>query len=63
MAPSTYDTYDTYDDQSIEWMKFEKAPNGSQIRKVDRAQPWGQGWAHTRVKEEVEIRDGQAINT
>ena len=29
MAPSTYDTYDTYDDQSIEWMKFEKAPNGS----------------------------------
>ena len=29
MAPSTYDTYDTYDDQSIEWMKFEKALNGS----------------------------------
>ena len=30
-------TYDTYDDQSIGMMKFEKAPNGSWVRKVERA--------------------------
>ena len=35
-APSTYDTYD---DQSMGWMKFEKTPNCSWIRKAERAQP------------------------
>ena len=29
--------YDTYDEQSLGWMKFEKAPDGSQIRRVERA--------------------------
>ena len=28
--------YDTYDEQSLEWMKFEKAPDGSWIRRVKR---------------------------
>ena len=32
-------TYDTYDDQSMERMKFEKAPDGSWFRKAKRAQP------------------------
>ena len=29
--------YDTYDDQSMGWMKFEKAPDGSWVRRVERA--------------------------
>ena len=32
-APSTYDTYDK---QSLGWMKFEKALDGSWIRRADR---------------------------
>ena len=48
---------DTYDDQSMGQMKFEKAPNGSWVRKADRAptQARGQGQAHPRVEEEAEI--------
>ena len=38
------------------WMTFEKAPNGSWIRKAERTQPQGQGQAHSGVKEETEIR-------
>ena len=40
-APSIYDTYD---EQSLGQMKFEKAPDGSWIRRVERplAQAWGQ---------------------
>ena len=29
-------TYDTYDEQSLGRMKFEKAPDGSWVRKVER---------------------------
>ena len=40
-------------------MKFEKAPNGSWVRKADRAltQARGQGQAHPGVEEEAKIRD------
>ena len=41
----TPSTYDTYDDHSMGRMKFEKAPDGSWIRKVEIAQPRGQGQA------------------
>ena len=53
-APSTYDTYD---EQSLGRMKFEKAPDGSQIRRVKRplAQSRGQEQVHPRVDEEAEI--------
>ena len=39
-APSIYDTYD---EQSLEQMKFKKAPDGSWIRRAERppAQDWG----------------------
>ena len=36
--------YDTYDEQSLGQMKFEKAPNGSWIRRVER--PLAQAWGH-----------------
>ena len=41
-APSTYDTYD---DHSMVIMKFEKVPDGSWVRRVEKAptQAWGQG--------------------
>ena len=29
--------YDTYDEQFLGWMKFEKAPNGSWIRRAERS--------------------------
>ena len=50
-------TYDTYDDQYIGRMKFEKAIDGSQVRKVERApaQARGQGQTHLGVEEETEI--------
>ena len=40
-------------------MKFEKAPNGSWIRKAKRppAQAWGQGQVHPGVEAEIEIRE------
>ena len=40
-------------------MKFEKAPDGSQIQKAERppAQARGQGQVHLRVKEEAEIQE------
>ena len=40
-------------------MKFEKALDGSQIRRVEKplAQAWGQGQVHPKVEEEVEIRE------
>ena len=53
-APSTYDTYD---DQSMGWMKYEKAPNDSWIRKVERAQPQGHGKTHPGVENEAQIRE------
>ena len=51
--------YDTYDDQSMGKMKFEKATNGSWVRKAKRAttQARGQGQAHPGVEDEVEIRE------
>ncbi|RVW34775.1 hypothetical protein CK203_104434 [Vitis vinifera] len=49
-------TYDTYDDQSMGQMKFEKAPNGSWIRKAERAQPRGQGYSHPKIEDKAEIR-------
>ena len=60
-APSIHDMYN---DQSLRRMKFEKAPNDSWIRKVERelAQAWAQpqpsrqGQVHPRVEEETEIR-------
>ena len=55
-APSTYDTYD---DQSMRMMKFEKALNGSWVRKEKRvpAQAQGQGQTHLGVEDEVDIRE------
>ena len=52
-------TYDTYDDQSIGMMKFEKAPNGSWVRKAERAptQARRQGQSHLGVEKEVKIRE------
>ena len=52
-------TYDTYDDQSMGMMKFEKAPNGSQVMKAKKtlAQAWGQRQVHPRVEAEVKIRE------
>ena len=47
-APSSYDTYD---EQSLGRMKFEKGPDGSWIRKVERPVP------HPAVEEEAEIRE------
>ena len=49
--------YDTYDDQSMGQMKFEKALDGSWVRKVERAptQAQGQGQGHPEVKEEAKI--------
>ena len=45
--------YDTYDDQSMGQMKFEKALDGSWVRKVERAptQAQEQGQGHPEVKE------------
>ena len=37
-------------------MTFEKAPDGSWIRKAERTQPRGQGQTHFGVEEETEIR-------
>ena len=56
-APSAYDTYD---DQSMGQMKFEKATNGSWVRKAERplAQARGQGQVHPRVDEEAELEGG-----
>ena len=45
-APSSYDTYG---EQSLARMKFEKGPDGSWIRKVERPVP------HPAVEEEAEI--------
>ena len=55
-APSIYDTYD---EQSLGWMKFEKAPDGSWIRRAERplAQTRGQGQVHPGVEEKAEIRE------
>ena len=53
------DIYDTYGEQSLRWMKFEKAPDGSWIRRVERppAQAWGQGQVYPEVEEEVKIQE------
>ena len=55
-APSSYDTYD---EQSLGWMKFEKAPDGSWIRRAKQPipQPRGQGKVHPAVEEVAEIRE------
>ena len=55
-APSLYDTYD---EQSLGRMKFDKAPDGSWIRRAERpsTQARGQGHVYLGVEEEVEIRD------
>ena len=49
-------SYDTYDEQSLGHMKFEKAPDGSWVRKAER-QARGHDQIHPRVKEEAEIRE------
>ena len=40
-------------------MKFEKAPDGSWVKRVERAptQAWGQGQAHPKVEKEAEIQE------
>ncbi|RVW71065.1 hypothetical protein CK203_061502 [Vitis vinifera] len=50
-------TYDTYDEQSLARMKFEKAPDGSWIRRAERPPPQdqGQGQLHPEDEEEAEI--------
>ena len=55
-APSVYDTYD---EQPLRWMKFEKTPDGSWIRRAEwpPAQPREQGQVHPGVEEEAEIHD------
>ena len=55
-APSIYDTYD---EQSLGRMKFEKAPDGSWVKRVERpvAQARGQGQVHPGVEEEVKIHE------
>ena len=52
-------SYDTYDEQSLGRMKFEKALDGSWIRRAKRppAQARGQGQMHPGVKEEAKIRE------
>ena len=49
--------YDTYDEQSLGRIKFEKALDGSWIRRAKRTptQARGQGQMHPGVEEEVEI--------
>nr|CAN62892.1 hypothetical protein VITISV_021515 [Vitis vinifera] len=49
-------SYDTYDEQSLGHMKFEKAPDGSWVRKIEQ-QARGQDRIHPRVEEEAEIRE------
>ncbi|WKA05332.1 hypothetical protein VitviT2T_023306 [Vitis vinifera] len=51
--------YDTYDEQSMGWLKFEKVPDGSWVRRAERplTQARGQGQTHLGVEEEVEIRE------
>ena len=49
-------TYDTYDAQSLGRMKFEKAPDGSWVRKAER-QARGHDQIHPGVEEEAEIRE------
>ena len=51
--------YDAYDDQSMGWMKFEKTPNGSWVKRAERppAQARKQGQTHPRVEEETKIRE------
>ena len=55
-APSIYDTYD---EQSLGQMKFEKAPDGSWVRRVERppTQAQGQEQVHLRVEDDTEIRE------
>ena len=55
-APSACDTYD---DQSMGQMKFEKAPDGSWVRRAERppVQARGQGQVHPKVDEEAKIRE------
>ena len=48
--------YDTYDEQSLGRMKFEKAPDGSWIRRAKR-QAQGQGQMHPEAEEEAEIKE------
>ena len=45
-------SYDTYDDLSMGRVKFEKALDGSWVRRVERppTQAWGQGEAHPEVE-------------
>ena len=50
-------TYDTYDDQLMAMMKFKKTPDGSWLRREERAPARAreQGQTHPRVEEEAEI--------
>ena len=49
-------SYDMYDEQSLRRMKFEKAPDGSWIRRVER-QAQGQGQMHLGAEKKAEIRE------
>ncbi|RVW45577.1 hypothetical protein CK203_092097 [Vitis vinifera] len=49
-------TYDTYDEQSLGCMKFEKAPDGSWVRKAER-QAREHDQMHPGAEEEVKIRE------
>ena len=59
-APSIYDTYD---EQSLGWMKFEKAPDGSWIKRAEQppTQAQEQGQVHPRVEEEAEIQEMEGV--
>ena len=49
-------SYDTYDEQSLGHMKFEKAPDGSWVRKIEQ-QARGQDQMHPGADEEAKIRE------
>ena len=49
-------SYDTYDEQSLGRMKFEKAADGSWVRRAEQ-QARGQGQMHPEAEEEAEIRE------
>ena len=55
----TPNAYNTCDDQSMGQMKFEKASNGSWVRRAERAptQAQGQGQAHPEVENETDTRE------
>ena len=53
-------SYDTYDEQSLGRMKFEKAADGSYVRRAEQ-QAREQGQMHPEAEEEAEIREMENV--